>query len=398
MQSKLSNDSASHPRGGRLHGLAAEPYRLFFVSGILWSIAGVSLWPLFYLGQLGFAPHLVHARLMIEAFGGAFVTGFLGTAVPRLSGAPALSPGALVWLLGLHQASALAHLAQRPVWGDALFVLLLSSLLASLAVRASFCSRESPPPQLLLAWAGLLCGAVGAGWLMTRSVYGDARSLRLAGLLLNQGFLLLPALGIGSLLFPRMLGGEIREMGRARERCVQSCLCAAAALLVTGSFVLEAWGAVLPGYGLRLATAAGYLAMQVPRNHASSGTLGKGIYWAWGCGSLAWVLAGFFYPQHVSVEHLLYVGGIGLLILVVGSRVLFGHSGDLPGAEVRGGAARWLIGLVVLAAVTRAAPAWSPRTTISHHIYAAITWVLVATLWLIWHRRRFFRGYETNVS
>jgi hypothetical protein len=37
---------------GEFSKLAGEPFRLFFVSGILWSIAGVSLWPLFYAGKL----------------------------------------------------------------------------------------------------------------------------------------------------------------------------------------------------------------------------------------------------------------------------------------------------------------------------------------------------------
>ena len=38
---------SAHPaRPGFLTWLAAEPFRLFFASGALWSIIGVSLWPL----------------------------------------------------------------------------------------------------------------------------------------------------------------------------------------------------------------------------------------------------------------------------------------------------------------------------------------------------------------
>jgi lysophospholipase L1-like esterase len=111
---------------GTLRWLASEPFRLFFASGMVWSIIGVSLWPLFYAGRLGFFPNLVHSRLMIEAFGAAFVVGFPGTA--------------------------------------------------------------SPP------------------------------SFRLAGLLLYQGLLLPPVLGIGSFLFPRILGGEFGEPSTAAGR------------------------------------------------------------------------------------------------------------------------------------------------------------------------------------
>jgi len=52
--------------------------------------------------------------------------------------------------------------------------------------------------------------------------------------------------------------------------------------------------------------------------------------------------------------------------------------------------ARWIIGLAILAGTTRATPAWIPRVTVSHHQYAASTWVVVALLWLFWNRQRFF--------
>jgi uncharacterized protein involved in response to NO len=93
--------------------------------------------------------------------------------------------------------------------------------------------------------------------------------------------------------------------------------------------------------------------------------------------------------QHVSIEHLLYIGGFGMLMLIVGSRVLFGHSGDLEGFFGKSKWVRLLIFLGVLAATTRATPAWVPSTTVSHHIYAAWTWGLLSLLWLLWHRHRF---------
>ncbi|HEY1052211.1 MAG TPA: NnrS family protein, partial [Prosthecobacter sp.] len=140
-----------------LRWLAAEPYRVFFASGAVWSIVGVLLWPLYYAQLLGFYPGMAHARIMIEAFGGAFVVGFLGTAGPRMATAPKLTPMELVWLLALHQACALCHLSLRMSWGDGLFVALLFSLLLCLVVRVLRFRQETPPPQMLLALAGLLC-------------------------------------------------------------------------------------------------------------------------------------------------------------------------------------------------------------------------------------------------
>jgi uncharacterized protein involved in response to NO len=108
-----------------------------------------------------------------------------------------------------------------------------------------------------------------------------------------------------------------------------------------------------------------------------------------GTGLAGLAAAGFFYDRHVALEHLLFIGGFGLLILVVASRVLFGHSGELPGFARRSWTARVIISLAFIAAATRASADFWPAITISHHKYAAWTWGLAAALWLAWHRRRF---------
>ncbi len=374
-----------------LRWLAAEPYRVFFASGALWSIVGVALWPLYHAQLLGFYPGFAHARIMIEAFGGAFVVGFLGTAGPRMASAPKLTPWELAWLLVLHQACALSHLTLRIVWGDGLFVALLLSLLLCLVVRVLRFRQEPPPAQMLLALAGLLCGMGGALLLLSPSTFTHVPRLRLAQLLLYQGCLLPPVLGVGSFVFPRMLGGGFGEAASRRQQTLRSVRALAAAAGLLGSFFLEAYGHVAVGYGLRAGVAAAYLLLEVRWRTVRRGSLTTGLKWALGLGALGLVLAPMWPAQHVTIEHLLYIGGFGMLMLIVGSRVLFGHSGDLEGFFARGGWPRWLVFLGVLAALTRATPAWRPSTTVSHHIYAAVTWAALTLGWLLWHRRRFSR-------
>ncbi len=391
---KHTKHQAKGPRKDGLRWLAAEPYRVFFASGALWSIIGVSLWPLFYAQQLGFYPSLVHARLMIEAFGGAFVVGFLGTAGPRMATAPKLTPLELFWLFALHQASGISHLRLQHPLGDALFVALLFSLLLCLVIRVVKFRKEAPPPQMLLALTGLACGIAGAAMQLSPATLMDPQRLRLANLLLYQGLLLPPVLGIGSFVFPRMLGGDFgdpKTAAQSRAKLVRSII---AAMLLVSSFFLEAFGMVTLGYAVRAVVAAGYLLIEVRWKTSQSGSLTTGLFWALIIGWLGIVLAPFHYAQHVSIEHLLYIGGFGMLMLIVGSRVLFGHSGDLEGFFVKSKRVRFLIFLGVLAATTRATPAWVPSTTVSHHIYAAITWALLALFWMLWHRRRFVKRDE----
>jgi uncharacterized protein involved in response to NO len=371
-----------------LRWLASEPYRVFFFSGALWSVIGVSLWPLFYAQQLTFYPNLAHARIMIEAFGGAFVVGFLGTAGPRMATAPKLTPLELLWLFALHQASAMSHLRLQHAWGDGLFIALLASLLLCLVIRVLKFRREAPPPQMLLALTGLVCGISGAALQMMPS---DLERYRLANLLLYQGLLLPPVLGIGSFVFPRMLGGDFGDAKTAAQSQTKLLRAIVTALLLVSSFFLEAYGQVMPGYAVRALVAAGYLLIEVRWSPRQSGSLTTGLFWALALGWLGLLLSPFHYGQHVAIEHLLYIGGFGMLILIVGSRVLFGHSGDLEGFFAKSKWARFLIFLGILTATTRATPAWVPSTTISHHIYAAWTWALLSVLWLVWHRKRFVK-------
>ncbi len=379
--------------------MAAEPYRLFFASGTVWSVAAVLLWPLFYAGRLDFYPAMAHSRLMIEAFGGAFVVGFLGTAGPRMASAPALSWAELAGLFVLHQAVAWCHLRGHAVWGDALFAAMLGGLLAALVVRVMKFRQEPPPPQLLLAVVGLGCGLMGAVLPWVGEGFASPERLRLAGLLLHQGFLLLPVLGIGSFIFPRMLGGDFGEPEGAARRRAAFLKSLAAAVLIIASFFLEAHGSARAGALLRVGVSGAYLLSEIRWRRAPGaprGSLTTGLVWALGLGALGLALSPLKEGHHVSIAHLLYIGGFGLLMLVVGSRVLFGHSGDLPGFFRRSGWVRVLVFLGVLAAVTRATPAWLPSTTVSHHIYASWTWALLALAWLVWHRRRFLTRDEED--
>ena len=393
---KHKKHKAAGPRRHGLRWIASEPYRLFFASGALWSIIGVSLWPLFYAQKLGFYPSFVHARIMIEAFGGAFVVGFLGTAGPRMATAPKLTPLELFWLLALHLACGMSHLTLHLAWGDAFFIALLVSLLLCLVIRVIRFRKEAPPPQMLLALTGLACGIAGAAMQLSPSTLMDPQGLRLANLLLYQGLLLPPVLGIGSFVFPRMLGGDFGDPKTAAQSRVKLIRSIIAAVLLVSSFFLEAFGQTTLGYAMRAIVALVYLFIEVNWKTQQAGSLTTGLFWALILGWLGLVLSPFHYLQHVSIEHLLYIGGFGMLMLIVGSRVLFGHSGDLDGFFVKSKWVRFLIFLGVLAATTRATPAWVPSTTISHHIYAAWTWGLLSLFWLLWHRRRFVKRDEED--
>lgn len=369
--------------------LAAEPYRVFFALGAVWSMVGVTLWPLFYQGMLPFYPLTAHARLMMEGFAGAFVAGFLGTAGPRVISAPGWTVGELTVCVALHTGCAGLHLAGWHGAGDMAFTLFLAVLGVGLLVRGVRLRGDAPPPQALLVLTGLVLGAAGAVMLALPATAELATRSALASLLLYQGLLLPPVLGVGSYLFPRMLGGDFGEPGTPAEAKRQRLRAAVAALLLAGSFPLEVYGSQIAGCLLRVLVCTLYLGAEV-RWRAGTGTLANGLKIALGLGAAGLFLSALVRPdQRISVDHLLYVDGFGLLMLIVASRVLLGHSGHLAVFGQRSRMARWIIGLTVLAGTTRATIAWLPHVAVSHYQYAAGTWVVVILLWLAWSRRWF---------
>jgi uncharacterized protein involved in response to NO len=374
--------------------LAAEPFRLFFLSGAAWSILGVSLWPLYYWAKLGFYPSVAHARIMIECFAGAFVIGFLGTAAPRMASAPRLSVPELLALLALHSACGVLHLKSHTLAADRTFAALLISLLAALLVRIVAFRRDSLPPQLTLAFAGLLCGLAGTVLWLDPDLYNSPARLRLAALLLYHGFLLLPVLGIGAFLFPRLLGGDFSEPSTKAARRTSFLIATATTAIIVASFFLDILGNPILAGTLRASASATFLLVTVswrrqpgdPPRHTMARNLVAALLTAL-TGIASAAAAG---PRHIGLDHLLFIGGFGLLILIVASRVLCGHSGQLHSFSIPSAPARAISILALTAAATRASADFWPNITVSHHQYASLTWSAAVIVWLSWHRHRFF--------
>jgi uncharacterized protein involved in response to NO len=375
--------------------LGSEPYRIFFPSGILFSIAGVLMWPLFYKGLMSFYPGVSHARVMIQAFAGAFVVGFLGTAGPRMLSAPRLKPWELVPLFLLHLAGGICHLRGITVWGDRLFLALLLGFALALGVRLAFFRKELPPPPLLLAATGLVCGIAGTilwlnpQWLVTADMH------RLAGLLLYQGFLLGPVMGVGIFLFPRLLGNAFGEPAPGAETRRSWRNMSITAVVLVASFGVEV--RVNANAGLLLRAAAFGFALShvkwLPKPGSPKvGPLANALrIWCLPLALAGLIAPVFFYSRHIAVDHLLFVGGFGLVCLIAGSRVLFGHSGRVERFANRSWTPRIIVFAIVLAALTRVSADFLPRVTMTHYEYAAWSWIAGAGLWALWHAPRFFK-------
>lgn len=379
--------------GSRLNLVCSEPFRIFFPTGLALSVAGVSLWPLFYMGWIKFPPMVPHARLMIEGFAGAFIIGFMGTALPRMLRCPRLTLQELILLYVLTLGVAVSHLTACVMWGDWFFLALLVCFTGSMGARFCFLRQQLPPPGFVLAGTGIACAMAGVVMLLVENVVsGSLANYRLAKLLLYQGFVLLPILGVGAFLFRRFIGMEERLVDEAeslkappgwRTRAWTALGCG---VLVIGTFFLEAAGEVLVARIARGGVVAIYLLREIPlfRRTGRGGTAAFSLRFAVmmifiGVGGTA-----FFPLQQKGWDHLMYVSGVGLLILTVASRVILGHSGNIDLAVSKSRPLRWIVWLVFIGATTRTSADFLPRIAVSHHIYAAILWVISAFIWATW--------------
>lgn len=370
--------------------LAAEPFRVFFPAGVLAGILGVALWPLHFLGVMDTYPGLGHARLMACGLFGGFIFGFLGTAMPRMLSAPTLRLSQVLALVTLHVSMVTAFASGKIFMGDVLFLLLLVLFVSLMSLRAKQ-RKDTPPPGFILVGMSFLCVASGTVLAILQGVREiDPFWIILQRLLSYQGFVLLPILGIGPFILPRLFGMESRHDFPEMRIPIGSwwgkaALAFGAGALVIGSFFIEASGWHRVAHWIRFGTTLGYILIEMPFHRAPAvNALGVSVRIAF-AGIVGGFLAVALFPAYrVGLLHLTLVGGFAVITFVVATRVAFGHSGNLPRLQGRN---RWLlaaVGLMLLGMATRISGDFSPKILGSHYIYGALLWIAGVLLWAVY--------------
>lgn len=370
--------------------IAREPFRILFPLGVIAGIIGVSLWPLYFWQVAQFYPGLAHARIMACGLFGAFILGFLGTAMPRMLSAPPLHIFQVSVLVSLHSAMTAAFAFSKIFLGDLLFLSILLIFVCLMVTRAMK-RKDTPPPGFILVGLSILSAGTGAALAIVEHFRElDPYWITFQRLLLYQGFVLLPILGIGPFILPRLFGmqsqhdfPEMRIPSAAWWR--KATLAVAAGVLIITSFFLEAGGAYNTAYWLRFATALAYILLEMPFNRAPAlNAMGVAIRIAF-AGILAGFLAVALFPAYrVALLHLTLVGGFAVITFVVATRVVYGHSGNLSLLKRRN---RWLllaIGLMLFGMATRISGDFWPRILPSHYSYGAVLWIAGVLLWAIY--------------
>lgn len=362
-----------------------EPFRVFFPTGLLLGVIGVSLWIFYYAGVIALYPGISHARLMIEGFIASFVIGFLGTAGPRLMATPHFSRAELFTLLTLDLLSAGLHLGGANRAGDAAFGSCLSFFLFVLA-RRFVQRRDSPPPNFTLVGLSLLNGLAGAVLLALFENEAYSVPYRIGASILQEGFPLLAILGVAPFMLPLLLNlSAVDDLPQSRTFSstwmARATLAAGAGLTIDATFVIEAYGLTSIGVWLRAGAIAVYLVAQMPRTGQSF--LGNCLRLGLGAIALGFIAEALWPQLRIAALHVVFITGFAFVILTVGTRVILGHSGNSHLFT------RWLPFHIVvaiflaLAMFSRFTADLAPRARATHLVAAAILWLVATLVWAI---------------
>ncbi len=364
---------------------SSEPFRAFFPLGVLASMLGVLVWPLYYAGWWQTIPQLMHPRLMIFGFGGAFVAGFLGTAWPRFVEAEAMKGWELGGLVIFWSFAQFAYLFAQWRVGDAAFAAHSLCLLIFLIDRARR-GDDRPNGAFLMAVGGVAMGFVTSIiWTVNYFDLSPWAHL-LTRLFAFQGMLLLPLLGLGTFMFPRFFEKPIPAPRAGRGLAL-------AATLVLISFATEAAGWVRCGNLLRFLAVVAWAVLACPtiwRGVALS-TRAWALRLALALLAISFLTRAFWPGPAYAIEHLLFLCGFGLAILLIADRVSLGHSDGLPEIDEKSTRWRWIFWLLILTAATRISADMKASLLVSHHIYAALSWTGIIIAWALPHVRRWIK-------
>jgi len=380
--------------------IADEPYRIFFPVALLAGALGVMLWPLFYASQitwipnilqLKFYPNFAHAHLMIEGFVAGFAIGFVGTALPKMLSAPALRRWQLGLLLGLHLSLCAAHLLGYTRTGDALFALMMMCMLTFLGLRVKN-GKSVPPPGMLLAGIGLVSGTLGAAWMSIVGFSGDAQWYLFFQRLLYQAFILLPLLGIGGFIFPMILGttnhhaqlGGPKASRAWKNKAIEGGILGVLLIL---SYWIEAHSGsadqIKHMAWLRVALCFVWITKESGwlKRKTAKGVMAFSLRAGIVCLLGGMITTGIWQNHKIALDHSLYIGGFGLITMIVATRVIYGHSGQGKKFQLWVKPLCWCTGLLLFTMLTRVTADFMPEIMISHHAYAALLWVVVSIIW-----------------
>jgi uncharacterized protein involved in response to NO len=353
------------------HSLA--PYQVFFPLGIMSALLAVGVWLVQDLHWFSTPAVFIHSRLIAGGFIWSFISGFLMTAIPRMTGAVSARPfeyAAAGTLLGAQIISAWFMDGR---WFYGINMGLVAFLLLFGGWRLIKAAKR---PPVFFSHVGLA---------MVLALIGGAYHFRgdsMMGIhLYHVGGILLLVLGIGTRFFSFLSGlpSEFENAAGPARRWGFHTLGVLVALLLfaCGKGFLAAY------LGLSLAALVYiFLIWNVWRPSSRPSALKYGVRVVALMIPLAffmcWLQPGFF----ITWLHLLFIGAFSLITFSVATRVTLAHGSYPIDLETKSGALWFFVGFLLLALAARILYGLSDGVVAKSFLHLAGTcWIVAIVGW-----------------
>jgi uncharacterized protein involved in response to NO len=355
--------------------LRREPFRILFPLGALLAWAAVLPWVLFGTGFIRTWLGAYHALTMTQAFLVAMAFGFLGTMLPRRTGAAPLSTAELAIVIVALVAIPSCLLADSMIGAQLAYLTALGTLV-QFALRRVRRAGRPPHPSFVFLPLGLVGGMVGSIFLIV-STLGPPVLLAPGRALVEEGLLLSLVMAMAPMLTSLITQGKALPDPPEQIYRRQRALHLLAGAIFFASYAVQFAASERAGLFLRGAVLAieVVLGSRIDRAPSVNG-LHRRLYRI----ALAFVplglLAASLQPAYrVPSLHLTFVGGLSLLVFAVSFHVVFLHTQRDALAAGRPWPVALIGALVLVAACARAS-----AEHFSQHYFEALA--IASSLWL----------------
>lgn len=304
--------------------LKKDPYYYFFPMGLLSAGLGVIIWIAYQLNYLQFYPRNSHAALMFLSFLGAFILGFLMTAIPKMTKTDPAGTLEIILPLLLFPLEWLAAFTGHVSLVFAIHSLQLLGLLVFIG-RRFLVKKQIPFEGFVFVPFAFFMAFAGLGYYFLAAEPDLALVYKFCG----EAFVLNLICGLGSRLIPVIsrlpMALNPDEQGD-KSRMLKF---AVAALLLNTSFALDFFATSLAANSTRalFITVFAVYFFKILQKPSVNTFVGWSLKIATACLVAGYWLAVINYQNALPSLHVAYIGGLSLLTLMVATRVSLAHGG-----------------------------------------------------------------------
>lgn len=353
----------------------SEPYRWFFPIAVICLLWGSLIWlPLIWSADD--YPVLAHRFLMLNGFTSCFIAGFLMTAIPRFSETRnahlvEVSLFTLITITGIYFGYKNEE-AKVALISSFQAIILLFFIGSRIRQR-----KQNPPYSFVFIFVGLILWVL-SGLHMALTGSDALKSLHYEGAIASI------ILGVGSRLIPGILGHVeiVKNQRNVYEKSVSLLRTVPLSFfLLIGSFVVSYFlkdaGAYIRLIVVLWISMKFWLIYKAPKDKTAL---------TWCIWISAWMIVFSFLAQalvtegEIHISHSFFLGGIVLLSLLIGTRVIQSHGPKDKNLENQK-ILFVITSLVILAMLTRVSAYYMPESYLRHLGYGSIVLVLAVLIW-----------------